>query len=58
MSSLPDTKEEADRIFNALSAGGEVEMPLADMPWGDYYGSFKDRYGILWMVIYSYPEKS
>jgi PhnB protein len=49
----PDTREEADRLFNALSAGGEVEMPIADQVWGDYYGSFKDRFGIQWMVNHS-----
>jgi PhnB protein len=51
----PDSKEEADRIFNALSAGGAIEMPIADQPWGDYYGSFKDKFGVQWMVNYTYP---
>jgi len=46
----PDTKAEADRLFNALSAGGEVEMPMADMFWGAYYGSFTDKYNIRWMI--------
>lgn len=45
----PDSREEADRIFNGLSDGGKVEMPLTDMPWG-YWGSFADRFGIQWMV--------
>jgi len=53
-----DSKAEADRIFAALSAGGSVEMPLADQPWGDYYGSLKDKFGILWMISYTYPKKS
>ncbi len=53
----PDRKEEADRIFKALSAGGTVEMAMADQPWGDYYGSFKDKFGIGWMVDYTYPKK-
>jgi PhnB protein len=52
----PDSKEEADRIFKALSMGGEVEMPLAIQPWGDYYGSLKDRFGIMWMVDYAPPK--
>ncbi len=52
----PDTKEEAGRIFTALSDGGTIEMPIADQPWGDYYGSFKDKFGVQWMVNYSYPE--
>jgi PhnB protein len=53
----PDSKAEADRIFKALSAGGKVEMAIADQPWGDYYGSFADKFGVQWMVNYSYPKK-
>lgn len=45
-----ESKEDADRIFNGLSAGGEVEMPIADSPWGSYFGMFRDKYGIEWMV--------
>ena len=48
----PENKEEADKIFNALSEGGTIEMPIADQPWGDYYGSFKDKFGVQWMVNY------
>jgi PhnB protein len=45
-----ESKEEADKLFNGLSAGGEIEMPIADSPWGSYFGMFRDRYGIEWMV--------
>lgn len=45
-----DSREEADRLFNGLSAGGNIEMPLDDMFWGDYFGSFTDKFGIQWMV--------
>ena len=45
-----ESKEEADKIFNGLSAGGKVEMPIADSPWGSYFGMFRDKYGIEWMV--------
>jgi PhnB protein len=48
----PDSKEEADRIFHALSAGGTIEVPIADSPWGAYFGMFRDKYGIEWMVNY------
>ncbi|MGH2568429.1 MAG: VOC family protein [Bacteroidota bacterium] len=48
----PESREEAERLFNGLSAGGKVEMPLQDMFWGAYYGSFRDRFGIQWMVNY------
>lgn len=53
----PDSKKEADRIFNALSSGGTIEMPIAIQPWGDYYGSFTDKYGMLWMVDYAEPKE-
>ena len=52
----PDSKEEADRIFKGLSAGGAIEMPIADQPWGDYWGSFQDRFGVQWMVNYGRPS--
>ncbi len=42
----PDSKEEADRIFNGLSAGGQIQMPMADAFWGGYFGSFEDKFGI------------
>ena len=44
------SKEEADKLFNRLSAGGQIEMPIADSPWGSYFGMFRDKYGIEWMV--------
>ena len=46
----PDTRKETKRLFDALSAGGKVEMALQDMFWGDYYGSFTDKYGVHWMI--------
>ena len=48
----PDSKAEADRLFLALSAGGKVEMPMQDMFWGDYFGSFTDKFGVGWMINY------
>ena len=45
-----DSKEEADKIFNGLSAGGTVEMPMLDSPWGAYFGMFRDKYGFEWMI--------
>lgn len=53
ISVTPESREEADRIFNGLSAGGKIEMPLADMFWGDYFGSFTDKFGVCWMVNYT-----
>lgn len=45
-----ESKEEADRLFHGLSAGGTVEMPMDNSPWGSYFGMFRDKYGIEWMV--------
>ncbi|MBL0133926.1 MAG: VOC family protein [Chitinophagaceae bacterium] len=45
-----DSKEEADKIFNGLSAEGELEGPIGDSPWGTYFGCFRDKYGIEWIV--------
>ena len=47
-----DSKEEADKIFNGLSAGGQIEGPIGDSPWGSYFGCFRDKYGIEWIVEY------
>ncbi len=46
----PDTRGETDRLFAAISEGGKVEMAMAEQFWGDYYGSFADKYGINWMI--------
>ena len=51
----PETREEADRLFNELSAGGNVTMPMADMFFGAYFGEFSDQYGINWMINYQNP---
>jgi PhnB protein len=45
-----DTREEADLLYGALSEGGSEGSPMADMPWGSYWGVILDRYGIRWMV--------
>jgi PhnB protein len=45
-----ESKEEADKLFNGLSVGGQVEMPIMGSPWGSYFGMFRDKYGIEWMV--------
>lgn len=45
----PDTRTETRRLFNLLSDGGKVEMPLADMFWGGYFGNLTDKFGVKWM---------
>jgi PhnB protein len=45
-----ESKEEADKLFNGLSEGGKIEFPIADSPWGSYFGMFRDKYGIEWIV--------
>lgn len=44
------TREEADKLFTGLSSGGSVEMPIGDSPWGTYFGMFRDKFGIEWMI--------
>lgn len=48
-----ESREEADKLFNGLSQGGDVEMPIGDSPWGSYFGMFRDKYGIEWMVDFA-----
>jgi PhnB protein len=45
-----ESKEEADHLFNGLSVGGQIEMPIAESPWGSYFGMLRDKFGIEWMV--------
>lgn len=45
-----ESREEADKLFNGLSAGGAVEGPIDNSPWGTYAGMFRDKYGIEWIV--------
>ncbi|MEO6078131.1 MAG: VOC family protein [Candidatus Andersenbacteria bacterium] len=45
-----ESREEADRLFNGLSVGGQIEFPIGDSPWGTYFGMFRDKFGIEWMV--------
>jgi PhnB protein len=52
-----ESKEEADKLFIGLSAGGTIEMPITDSPWGSYFGMFRDKYGIEWMVDYDSKYK-
>lgn len=51
-----ESKEEADRLFNGLSEGGSVEFPIGDSPWNSYFGMFRDKYGIEWMVDFASGE--
>jgi PhnB protein len=48
-------KAEADRAFAALSAGGTVDLPLADAPWGPYFGMCVGRFGVHWVVSLPHP---
>jgi len=55
MSINADSREQADRIFNGLSEGGKVTMPMTNTFWGAYFGMFTDRFGVHWMV--NFDEK-
>ncbi|MCB0284553.1 MAG: VOC family protein [Calditrichaeota bacterium] len=48
-----ESREEADKLFFGLSAGGDVEVPIDDSPWGSYFGMFRDKYGIEWIIDFS-----
>jgi PhnB protein len=45
-----ESREEADKLFNGLSAGGNIEVPIGDSPWGSYFAMFRDKFGIEWIV--------
>lgn len=45
-----ESKDEADQLFKGLSADGQVEMPMDNSPWGTYFGMFRDKYGIEWII--------
>ncbi|HMN24680.1 MAG TPA: VOC family protein [Ignavibacteriaceae bacterium] len=51
-----ESKEEADKLFNALSEGGKIEVKMADQFWGDYFGSLADKFGVRWMINYAKPK--
>jgi len=53
-----ESKEEADNLFNGLSEGGQIEMPIEESPWGSYFGMFRDKFGIEWMVDFDPNYKS
>jgi PhnB protein len=52
-----ESKEEANRLFYGLAAGGQITMPLEDTFWSAYYGMLQDRFGVQWMVNYAYPQQ-
>jgi PhnB protein len=49
---IAENKVEAETLFNGLSTGGTIEMPLDEGPWGSNLGTFRDKYGVEWMVEY------
>ena len=53
-----DSRQEADRLFNGLSAGGKVTMPMDKTFWGDYFGMFTDKFGINWMVSFNEAQRT
>ena len=48
-----ESREEAEKLFSGLSAGGTIEGPIGDSPWGSYFGCFRDKYGIEWIVEFA-----
>lgn len=52
-----ESKEEADKLFKGLSEGGKADMPMKDEFWGAYFGMLTDKFGVKWMINYTYPQK-
>jgi PhnB protein len=52
----PDSEQETEKLFKALSAGGKVTMPLEKTFWGAYFGMYEDKFGIQWMVNYDFKK--
>jgi PhnB protein len=52
-----ESREEADKLFSGLSAGGNIEVPIEDSPWGSYFGMFRDKFGIEWIVDFDSKNK-
>lgn len=50
------SRDEADHLFQGLSAGGSIEVPMNDSPWGSYFGMLRDQFGIEWMVNFESTE--
>jgi PhnB protein len=48
-----DSREKADHLFNSLSSGGKITMPMAPTFWGDYFGMFEDKFGVNWMISFA-----
>jgi PhnB protein len=48
-----ESREEADKLYNGLSVGATIEMPIGDSPWGTYFAMFRDKYGIEWMIEFT-----
>jgi len=57
LSLAPGSREEADKLFNGLSAGGQVTMPMADAFWGAYFGMCEDKFGIRWMINFDANQR-
>lgn len=51
-----ETEKEADKLFDALSKGGRIEMPMNKTFWGAYFGMIEDKFGIHWMINHTYPQ--
>lgn len=52
-----ESEDEARKLFEGLSAGGKITMPLDKTFWGAFFGMFTDKFGINWMVNYDYEQK-
>lgn len=52
-----DSEKEADKLFQSLAKGGRIEMPMNKTFWGAYFGMCEDKFGVLWMINYTFQQK-
>jgi PhnB protein len=50
-----DSEKEANKLFQALSKDGKIEMPMNKTFWGAYFGMCQDKFGVFWMINFTYP---
>lgn len=50
-----ESEKETDSLFEGLSAGGKIEMPVNKTFWGAYFGMCRDKFGVQWMIMFTYP---
>ena len=53
-----ESREEAHRLFEGLSAGGTITMPLNEAPWNALFGMLTDKFGFAWMINFDLSKEA